>query len=290
MVAKKIMIAGGCSYTDQDYKTSNKDRDQTPGLWPMWPEHLGKKLDLEVVNTAKCGAGNEEIIHRTMENILIYGDRVDTVVVLFSEFDRLRWHGITNIAMMAEVLISEGHNPAFQSNKSMDWRAAMGLGDLAYNFFTSKQFPTLRYTYIKYCLEDNMRRIMMLAEYCKAKNIKFICGQGCTHFQFQFLNRLSEAGFFNAKSHTQHAEYVKLWTQNPWFGKLESEWKDNIIGWPFESLLSGYTFDALRYMGKKPFHWRDDKWNVDEIDLHPNAEAQIIFGDMFYERYQKVYG
>ena len=59
MVAKKIMIAGGCSYTDQDYKTSNKDRDQTPGLWPMWPEHLGKKLDLEVVNTAKCGAGNE---------------------------------------------------------------------------------------------------------------------------------------------------------------------------------------------------------------------------------------
>jgi len=43
-------------------------------------------------------------------------------------------------------------------------------------------------------------------------------------------------------------------------------------------------------MGKKPFHWRDDKWNVDEIDLHPNAEAQTIFGNIFYERYQKVYG
>ena len=43
---KKIMIAGGCSYTDPDYITSNKDKDQTPGAWPMWPEHLGKKLDL----------------------------------------------------------------------------------------------------------------------------------------------------------------------------------------------------------------------------------------------------
>ena len=290
MVAKKIMIAGGCSYTDPDYKTSNKDKDQTPGLWPMWPEHLGKKLDLEVINTGRSGAGNEEIIHCVMENLLLYGDRVDTVVVLFSEFDRLRWHGITNIAMMAEVQISQGTKPEFQSNKSMAWRKEMGLDNLAYNFFTSKEFPTLRYTYIKYCLEDNMRRMLMFAEYCKSKNINFICAQGCTHFQLSFLNRLSHEGFFASASHTPHDEYVRLWLQNPWFGKLESEWKDNIIGWPFDPLLNGSTFDSLRYMGKKPFHWRNDKWNVDEIDLHPNAEAQKLFGDIFYERYQKLYG
>ena len=57
---KKILLVSGCSYTTHNFiSVMHPDLD---GLsWPKWPELLANKLDMECVNLAYSGAGNEFI-------------------------------------------------------------------------------------------------------------------------------------------------------------------------------------------------------------------------------------
>ena len=56
---KKILLVSGCSNTEKNFFS-----DIHPDMvcdWPKWPEILAKKLDMEPINLAKSGMGNEYI-------------------------------------------------------------------------------------------------------------------------------------------------------------------------------------------------------------------------------------
>ena len=53
---KPKLIVGGCSYT----YGHNKKKDQTV----TWGEQLAKQLNMELVNTAANGSGNEFILNQ----------------------------------------------------------------------------------------------------------------------------------------------------------------------------------------------------------------------------------
>ena len=64
---KKILLVSGCSNTEKDfYSELHPDLDCS---WPKWPELLAKKLDMDCVNLAKSGAGNEFIYTSLLEYI-----------------------------------------------------------------------------------------------------------------------------------------------------------------------------------------------------------------------------
>ena len=64
---KKILLVSGCSNTDKDfYCELHPDLDTS---WPKWPELLAEKLDMDCVNLAKSGAGNE-YIYRSILNYI----------------------------------------------------------------------------------------------------------------------------------------------------------------------------------------------------------------------------
>jgi hypothetical protein len=64
---KKILLVSGCSYTDPNfYSIFHPDMDCN---WPMWPELLAEKLDMECVNLATSGAGNEYIYSTLLDYI-----------------------------------------------------------------------------------------------------------------------------------------------------------------------------------------------------------------------------
>lgn len=289
-IARKL-IAGGCSYTDAEYITSDKDLPQVKGNWTMWPEIFGEKLGLDVINTGRSGAGNEQIVHDVKEQCLKHKGSIDTVAILWSEFDRMRFFGLINFGMMAETMIHMGQNPAFEGAfVGIPHRKRMGIDGFAYNYFKSEQFPIQRYGYIKGVLQDSFRRILDMADYCKANDIKFIFASGCTHFQWKTLNRLSVQMPFAKQSITNLNEFIKLYMNNVWFTELEKEYKKHIIGWPFEPQLNGFSFDNLRYMGKKPFTFQKNGYNVSPIDNHPNEECQTLFAEIFLTEYRKLYG
>ena len=64
---RKKLIVSGCSYTDKTFRSDFHPNIDTG--WPKWPELLGKKLDMDVVNYGYCGSGNEYIYSSLLDHL-----------------------------------------------------------------------------------------------------------------------------------------------------------------------------------------------------------------------------
>ncbi len=84
MVGK--ILVGGCSYSSYEYTTRFDVK--------VWPTIISEKFDRPVVNTARCGAGNE-LIYASLIRELALGYRTDLIVVMWSEFGRYDFHRST---------------------------------------------------------------------------------------------------------------------------------------------------------------------------------------------------
>lgn len=97
---KKVLLVSGCSFTDSNYISSYyPDMDCS---WPKWPEVLAEKLDMECINLARNGGGNEYIYSSLFDEITNgFTDRIGLVIAGWSQCQRVdyqleshgRWHG-----------------------------------------------------------------------------------------------------------------------------------------------------------------------------------------------------
>ena len=96
---KKKLLVFGCSYADKSYveittkseKLKEHMYDNQGNLtepFDFWPEMLAKELDLELVNFAQCGFGNDGI-HSTFMDEISRQQNIGLVVVMWSEFMRI---------------------------------------------------------------------------------------------------------------------------------------------------------------------------------------------------------
>lgn len=293
MIGKKLLIAGGCSYTDGNYITNDKNLPQKRGAWKMWPEHLGNELNLDVINTGKSGSSNETIFHNVLEKIYLYGDRIDTVAIMWTGMDRLRFLCGYDINPLSEVNIVSDINPAYKDGKSpFEWMARLGMGNLSYNFFTSVDFWRVRTDFIKYSIEDSLRNYSALADICAINNIKFVFINGLLPFDYYYLSHFQKTGILKCPEgesvETYEKTVLKDYVNNVWFSKFDKNHKSNFIGWPIYAPLGGTYFDNMRDNNRKLFP-KNNKYNVSDIDAHPNAEAQEIISKVILERHRKLY-
>jgi len=87
---KKILIVGGDSFSDKDFRTFIHPELDTS--WPKWPELLAKKLDMECINLAKSGAGNDYIYESLLETIQDTDkNRIGLVIAGWSQCQRRSW-------------------------------------------------------------------------------------------------------------------------------------------------------------------------------------------------------
>lgn len=64
---KKILLVSGCSFTTDDYNSLfHPEEDMS---WDKWPKILAKMLNMDYVNLAKSGAGNEYISNTIIDQI-----------------------------------------------------------------------------------------------------------------------------------------------------------------------------------------------------------------------------
>ena len=86
----KKLIVSGCSYTAKEFLSSAyPDLDTS---WPKWPELLGKKLNMKVVNLAFEGAGNRFILQTLLEAIeRTSKDKIGLVIAAWSQSNRDDW-------------------------------------------------------------------------------------------------------------------------------------------------------------------------------------------------------
>ena len=86
----KKLIVSGCSYTAKEFLSSAyPDLDTS---WPKWPELLGKKLNMKVVNLAQDGAGNRFILQTLLDKIeRTSKDKIGLVMAAWSQANRDDW-------------------------------------------------------------------------------------------------------------------------------------------------------------------------------------------------------
>jgi len=86
----KKLIVSGCSYTAKEYISSAyPDMDTS---WSKWPELLGKKLNMEVINLATNGAGNRYILQTLLDTIeRTPKDKIGLVMAAWSQSNRDDW-------------------------------------------------------------------------------------------------------------------------------------------------------------------------------------------------------
>ena len=82
---KRKLIVGGCSYV-ADYAKS-----QNLPTFPLWSDLLANKLNMELINLGKCGAGNKEIYSKIVDAI-VTEDKIGLVVPMWSEFQRVSFY------------------------------------------------------------------------------------------------------------------------------------------------------------------------------------------------------
>ena len=82
---KRKLIVSGCSYVDDYAKSQNMKS------FPIWPDLLAKKLDMECINVGKCAAGNKEIFSNIVDEV-VSQKNIGLVIVMCSEFHRVSFY------------------------------------------------------------------------------------------------------------------------------------------------------------------------------------------------------
>lgn len=277
-MAKKILLAAGCSYTDKNYQSFDKDiPEEQQGGWKKWPEILADELDLECINVGRCGAGADFIFNELIKNLSIYGDRIDTVAVLWSGADRMTYYSY-NFNPLVEI----DFDPSWISENGtvydpFDWMDDIGIGKINRKFWASKHFNKNVYYQM---IDNQLAKMVAVIDICKQKNIKFIMGQALTFLNYHSLCRMKRENRLNENAFIEPKDILFHFMNGPFFKILEKN-KNHIIGWPFWRHFNGKTFDCIRQDKEQYF--------ISKRDRHPNELGQKLFADQFINQYYEVY-
>ena len=85
---KKTLLVSGCSFADPNWVSDYHDIG--PNAWSFWPELLAKKLDMNCINLAHCGAGNEYIYFSLLDHLTKL-DNIGLVIAAWSQSQRRDW-------------------------------------------------------------------------------------------------------------------------------------------------------------------------------------------------------
>lgn len=287
-MSKKILLAGGCSYTDKEFTSVFKNSpEKYKNPTKMWPEHISEILDLEYMNVGRCGADNYAIYNNLLEAILTYGERIDTVMVLWTGWDRYLF--------MHEYSICFSHN-MFQvalNDKNLN---KTSLIETMMNVIQNDMFVPSRN--LTNQIRNSLFLMYSLAKICESKNIKYLFFQGINPLLRQqwynlFRRLVDEHGFPKRlpSDVAYNFDIKKSLLKAPVFPHLEKR-KSHIIGWPFATDLGGYSVDEHRntFGGHFKQGYPDlNRYYVSESDRHPSEEGQEIISRYFIERYEELY-
>lgn len=272
-MAKKILLASGCSYTDPNYKSNDPNVDPS---WPKWPEILANHLGLECINYGKSGQGSDHIFDSIIEGIETYKDRVDTVAVLWTGSDRTPFFNFT-LNPIVEIQLPWA-DPNLSHLNPFAWQDDIGIGSVSKKYFQSTHF--LRNSAYKALITSPLKKMSTLIKLCEYHGIKLVMGQGLIYFDYFGIQNAVDRGNIPDKCSIKFGEIFNVFTKNPFFGHLDKNQK-HIIGWPFFKNIGGHSFDDLR----------DDKeeYFISKLDRHPNKLGQELFAQEFIKRYDRLY-
>ena len=149
--SKRLLIAGGCSFTSDKYAGYSENNITT------WPHIVGEELDADVLNTAMPGGSNDRITNVVMDAIIDNIDRELIVMVLWSSPNRLNFFDADSYVYPVQKRDLNFHNREF--TQKMD--------------SVSKSYNLYGFRFDKYVLNYNLRAMWKLNKLTETQNINF---------------------------------------------------------------------------------------------------------------------
>jgi len=202
---RKVLIAGGDSWTDPDYATlEHPDMDCS---WAKWPELLAEKLDMDCINLGFDGAGNKHIYTSIVDQIQIM-DSADIGLVI----------------------------PAWSQVQRMDIK----VRDVWRNVDPPPQNPPytpsiVRHGDITHRLQESILYYYSLQEICKSNNIPILQFQMLPLFQGYNWNMITKK--HDDSDGTNDKSLLQTICDSVYLDKIGH----NFAGWPGESRIGGYN-------------------------------------------------
>ena len=208
---KKILLVSGCSWTDKNFYSVHH-----PNLecnWPMWPELLAEKLNMQCVNLAMSGAGQEYIYSTLLDYITKNNtDNIGLVIAAWSQSQR----------------------KDFQINFRWSNHRIDNAGDVY-----SWMYKSLRYYFSFKILCEHYKlpykQLQMLSPFkdvidgLKPKKSEIRSGEYDTNFRHEFKGDPIKA----------KVNLLKI------ISSYENLLNDNFIGWPIEDGLGGFNINQF---------------------------------------------
>ena len=258
MPMKKILLVSGCSFTDPNYvSTMHPTMDCS---WPKWPELLAKKLDMDCINVAHTGAGNEYIYSSLLDKI-ITTDNIGLVMAAWTQCQRKdwetgiwgRWHHFPLPAQngRSNILGRWQHYEHYKKNLQVD-------GDVF--GWVNK---SLRYYY-------------SLQEICKSKKIPLK--------QFQMLSLFDgyvDKDTYN-KANRDDPDFAKFFTPP---GQKKNRKREQLVvmmeefGRVIDKTFLNYGSDLQSQIIND---W--EGLTISKEDHHPNEKGQKVIAEFLYEK------
>ena len=240
------IIVGGCSVTDKNYPKTARPNSLD---FKMWPEIIGDKLNCEVINTAKCGYGNQAIFHETLTAIM-NNNNIDHVIVMWSDWTR------QDFLISTELNLKDDYRyKTFNPNVEYDDAGLHGDADHgASKTWYEKTFKQ-KYPNTKQLIDTNINYIYSLQTICEKLNIKYTA--------LSSISTIMGPGFYFMD---------KQLLDHPFLEKIE-----NFMGWPLFESIGGYT---VKDLCKSKF---GKAYRVSSIDAHPNEESHKFIADKIME-------
>ena len=257
---KKKLIVSGCSYVDDYAKSQNMES------FPIWPDLLAKKLDMECINVGKCAAGNKEIFSNTVDEI-VKQKNIGLVILMWSEFQRVSFYLDRKKSWKSfhpdrDFLTAEWQDQFYDSVKDNPLKKEM-------SYRVSKELKAFGMEGIKGGTYDSIRLMYSFQSICENLQVPFFQVQGPN----PIMSKKGKLGQKELCLNILNSEY------------LDKINKETFLGWPIMPQISGFNID---------YHL--DLINSDRTvlrispeDTHPNGEGHEIINEILYDNYKKIY-
>jgi len=252
---KKILLVSGDSFSDKNFQTFIHPELDTS--WPKWPDLLAKKLDMECINIAKSGAGNDYIYESLVDTLQnIDKERIGLVIAAWSQCQRRSW----------------------QESKRLIWKNSRvdTKGDV---FYWTKRTMRYWYSFQVLCERYNLpyKQFQMISLF-----------QGWLNGLFQndhevYKNRLNpDPNFIERHKYPGDKKKDEKILSNMILDYENIIDTKNFIGYPTLKELGGFYIEhrTIRTLKDKAI----DDLVISKYDAHPTAKGQEKIMEFIYDR------
>lgn len=282
---KKYLIANGCSFTE----------GHMLGNDGAWPKFLGQKLNMEVINLAKGGSGNDTILWRTIEFCEMNENIAKNSLYVIQLTECLRYQ------VYYDNLIKdpqEWHVTPLCFQRTMD--SYKDGNEASKWIYKNREELVFIYSNITFALYKTLQNIISLISYFEAHNYPYIIFDGINdHKPFKNGN-----SYYLKESNSDNInEEFKIKTSLDVIDP--DDYDKNIIrrnqGYFIHEKLIESIFDNKKIFRKIPVllkyfidksmkEYGNSEYYFQGNSGHPNIEACEIWSDILKEYIEETFG